>query len=158
MSKPPVHPGLILEQEWLGKIGVTQYRVAKETFVPPRRINEIVKGLRGITPDTALRFARYFGNKPEYWINLQIAYDMAKERDRLKDTLAEITPREARTPPGTAQADSESKSTPNPAQSNVNHITKDSQSTEKSENLSRVEELLGVDCALEQPHQTDFFS
>ena len=174
MSKRPVHPGLVLEQEWLAKLRVTQYRVAKETFVPPRRINEIVKGLRGITPDTALRFARYFGNKPEYWINLQVSYDMANERERLRDTLTEIMPRDA-SPRDASLGDasnreSAKRETPTsapPAQKTAEQampdegkvdLNKSRQPNEKSEDLSWVEESLGVEGSLEQPHQTDFFS
>ena len=67
----PVHPGEILLEEFLKPLGISQYRLAKDTSVPPRRINEIVHGLRSITADTALRLARYFGNSERFWLNLQ---------------------------------------------------------------------------------------
>jgi addiction module HigA family antidote len=79
----PVHPGEILAEEFLAPLGVTQYRVAKDTNVPARRINEIVKGKRSITADTALRLARYFGTSELFWLNLQARYDLEMERDRL---------------------------------------------------------------------------
>ena len=80
---PPVHPGEILLEEYLNPMGVSQYRLAKELSVPPRRINEIVHGTRGITADTALRFARFFGTSEMFWINLQTRYDMETEKDKL---------------------------------------------------------------------------
>ncbi len=84
---PPIHPGEILQEEFLGPLGISQYRVAKETSVPPRRINEIVKGTRAITADTALRLARYFGTSERFWLNLQVRYDLEVEKDRLGDRL-----------------------------------------------------------------------
>lgn len=89
---PPVHPGEILQEEYLTPLGITQHRVAVAIGVPPRRINEIVHGARRITADTALRLARYFGTSDEFWLNLQAHYDMETERDRLADTLRQITP------------------------------------------------------------------
>jgi addiction module HigA family antidote len=90
----PVHPGEILLEEFLEPLGVSQYRLAKDTSVPPRRINEIVHGLRSITADTALRLARYFGNSERFWLNLQARYDLEVERDRLGDRLdREVIPR-----------------------------------------------------------------
>ena len=90
----PVHPGEILLEEFLEPLGVSQYRLAKDTSVPPRRINEIVHGLRSITADTALRLARYFGNSERFWLNLQARYDLEVERDRLGDRLdLEVIPR-----------------------------------------------------------------
>lgn len=89
---PPVHPGEILLEEFLRPLGVTQYRLAKDLNVPPRRINEIVHGKRAITADTALRLARYFGTSERFWLNLQIGYDLEVQRDRLKNRLAkEVT-------------------------------------------------------------------
>ncbi|MGE0454642.1 MAG: HigA family addiction module antitoxin [Vicinamibacteria bacterium] len=79
----PVHPGEILLEDFLKPLGLTQYRLAKATRVPPRRINEIVHGARGITADTALRLARFFGTSEQFWLNLQNRYDLEKERDRL---------------------------------------------------------------------------
>jgi len=72
----PVHPGEVLAEEFLGPMGLSQYRLAKEIKVPLRRVNEIVLGRRGITADTALRFARFFGTSPELWQNLQSQYEM----------------------------------------------------------------------------------
>lgn len=83
----PIHPGEILQEEFLGPLGLSQYRLAKDTSVPPRRINEIVRGTRAITADTALRLARYFGTSDRFWLNLQAQYDLEVERDRLADRL-----------------------------------------------------------------------
>jgi addiction module HigA family antidote len=85
--KPPIHPGEILQEEFLGPLGISQYRVAKETSVSPRRINEIVQGKRAITADTALRLSRYFGTSERFWLNLQLRYDLELEKDRLGDRL-----------------------------------------------------------------------
>ena len=76
MKMEPVHPGEILLEEFLKPMGVSQYRLAKEIHVPLRRVNEIVLGRRGISADTALRFARFFGTTPEVWQNLQSQYEM----------------------------------------------------------------------------------
>src|SRR5262245_24223213 len=73
---PPSHPGEILLEEFLKPLGISQYALAKAISVPPRRINEIVHGLRGISADMALRLGRYFGVEPEFWFNLQLHYDM----------------------------------------------------------------------------------
>jgi addiction module HigA family antidote len=83
----PVHPGEILLEEFLKPLGVTQYRLAKGLSVPPRRINEIVHGVRAITADTALRLGRFFGTSERFWLNLQTAYDLELERDRLEKRL-----------------------------------------------------------------------
>lgn len=88
----PVHPGEVLNEEYLGPLGVTQHRVAVAIGVPPRRINEIVHGKRRITPDTALRLARYLGTSERFWLNLQDRYDIEVERVRLAETLAAIRP------------------------------------------------------------------
>jgi addiction module HigA family antidote len=80
---PPIHPGEILLEEFLAPLGISQYRLAKETSVPPRRINEIVHGTRSISADTALRLARYFGTTERFWLNLQAHYDLEIVRDRL---------------------------------------------------------------------------
>ena len=77
----PIHPGEILLEEFLKPMGLTQYRVAKDIHVPPRRINEIVLGKRGITADTALRLARYFRTSVEVWMNLQSRYEVETARD-----------------------------------------------------------------------------
>ena len=79
----PIHPGEILQEEFLEPLGVSQYRLAKDISVPARRINEIVLGKRSITADTALRLGRYFGTTDRFWLNLQTRYDLEAERDRL---------------------------------------------------------------------------
>jgi addiction module HigA family antidote len=84
---PPVHPGEILSEEFLRPLGISQYRLAKDVSVPPRRINEIVRGSRAITADTALRLARFFGTSDRFWMNLQTRYDLEREKDRLGDRL-----------------------------------------------------------------------
>jgi addiction module HigA family antidote len=85
---PPVHPGEVLLEEYLTPLGLTQYRLAKNLSVPARRINEIVHGTRAVTADTALRLARFFGTSERFWLNLQAAYDLDVERDRLGARLA----------------------------------------------------------------------
>src|SRR5277367_5269765 len=84
---PPIHPGEILLEEFLVPLGISQYRLAKEVSVPARRINEIVRGLRSISADTALRLARYFGTSERFWLNLQSRHDLEAEKDRLGDRL-----------------------------------------------------------------------
>jgi addiction module HigA family antidote len=84
---PPIHPGEILLEEFLKPMGISQYRLAKDTSVPPRRINEIVHGTRSITADTALRLSRYFGTSERFWLNLQTRYDLEVEKDRLGPRL-----------------------------------------------------------------------
>lgn len=87
----PIHPGEILLTEFLVPMGLSQYRLAKDTSVPPRRINEIVRGTRSISADTALRFARYFGTSDRFWMNLQGRYDVERAKDRLgKRLLREV--------------------------------------------------------------------
>jgi len=83
----PIHPGEVLAEDFLAPLGITQYRLAKGTRVPPRRINEIVHGNRAVTADTALRLGRFFGTSEQFWLNLQARYDLEKERDRLGDAL-----------------------------------------------------------------------
>ncbi len=80
---PPIHPGEVLLEEFLNPMGISQYRLAKDITVPPRRINEIVHGGRSITADTALRLGRYFGVSPQFWLNLQTHFDLAQEEDQL---------------------------------------------------------------------------
>jgi addiction module HigA family antidote len=84
---PLSHPGEILLEEFLAPAGISQYALAKAISVPPRRINEIVHGLRGISADTALRLGRYFGMEPEFWMNLQSHYDMEVAKDTLAGRL-----------------------------------------------------------------------
>jgi addiction module HigA family antidote len=83
----PVHPGEVLLEEFLEPMGISQYRLAKDLSVPPRRINEIVHRTRAISADTALRLGRYFGTTERFWLNLQAQYDLDVERDRLGDRL-----------------------------------------------------------------------
>jgi addiction module HigA family antidote len=85
----PIHPGEVLLADFLEPFELSQYRVAHDISVPPRRINEIVQGKRAITADTALRLARYFGTSERFWLNLQARYDLEIERDRLGDRLKE---------------------------------------------------------------------
>jgi len=84
---PPTHPGEILLEEFLKPMGISQYRLALDIGVHPRRINEIVHGQRAITADTALRLSRYFGQSERFWLNLQIRYDLEVEKDRLEGRL-----------------------------------------------------------------------
>lgn len=86
----PVHPGEILAVEFLEPLGISQYRLAKETGVPARRINEIVLAKRGITADTALRLARFFGTSELFWLNLQALHDLDVQRARLGSGLEAI--------------------------------------------------------------------
>lgn len=90
----PVHPGEVLLEEFVEAMEISQYRVATDIGVSPRRINEIVHGERGISADTALRLARYFGTSERFWLNLQVQYDLDVERDRLGRRLEqEVAPR-----------------------------------------------------------------
>ncbi len=89
---PPVHPGEILLEDFLKPMEISQYRLALAIGVPPRRINEIVHGLRGITADTALRFSKFFGMSEGFWINLQTRYNLETEKDLIGKTLQKIKP------------------------------------------------------------------
>lgn len=84
---PPIHPGEILLEEFLEPKGISQYRLARDISVPPRRINETVQGKRAISPDTALRLSRYFGLSERFWLNLQTRYDLEIEKDKLAGRL-----------------------------------------------------------------------
>jgi addiction module HigA family antidote len=79
----PIHPGEVLMADFLEPLGLSQYRLAHDISVPPRRINQIVHGKRGITADTALRLARYFGTTERFWLNLQARFDLEEQRDLL---------------------------------------------------------------------------
>ena len=83
-------PGEILLEEFLEPMGISQYRLSKDIDVPPRRINEIVKGIRAITPDTALRLGVYFGMSAEFWINLQSHYDLSRAREEMLEELERV--------------------------------------------------------------------
>ena len=83
----PIHPGEVLKDEFLDPLGISQYRLAKDINVPARRINEIVRGKRSISANTALRLSRYFKVSPIFWINLQARYDIEIARDKLSSRL-----------------------------------------------------------------------
>ena len=83
----PVHPGEVLFEEFLDPMGLSQNALARGIGVPPRRINEIVHGARRVTADTALRLARFFRTSPEFWLGLQMDYELDTESDRLKGRL-----------------------------------------------------------------------
>jgi len=90
---PPVHPGEVLLEDFLEPLEISQYRLAKEMKVYPRKINEIVLGKRSITADTAIRLSRYFGTSAELWMNLQALYDLEKTRDEIEEQVTkEISP------------------------------------------------------------------
>ena len=88
----PIHPGEVLLTEFLEPLGLSQYRLAKDLKVPARRINEIVHGDRAVSADTALRLARFFSTSDRFWLNLQAAYDLDMERDRLGARLERDVP------------------------------------------------------------------
>ena len=79
----PIHPGEVLLADFLEPLALSQYRLAHDVSVPPRRINEIVHGTRAVTADTALRLARYFGTTDRFWLNLQARFDLETQRDAL---------------------------------------------------------------------------
>jgi antitoxin HigA-1 len=90
----PIHPGEVLMEDFLSPLRITQYRLAKDIGVPPRRVNEIIHGKRAVSADTALRLGRYFGVTPRFWLNLQAQFDLDVESDRLGDRLdAEVVAR-----------------------------------------------------------------
>ncbi|WP_431711948.1 HigA family addiction module antitoxin [Glutamicibacter uratoxydans] len=89
---PPIHPGEILMEDFIKGFEITQNRLAVDIGVPPRRINEIVHGKRGISADTALRLSKYFGTSAEFWINLQSHYELERAEDIAGDQIAEIAP------------------------------------------------------------------
>ena len=88
----PIHPGEILCEDFLIPLGLSEYRVAKDIGVPARRINEIVKGKRAVTANTALRFERYFGWPAEVWLNLQSHYDQQIAKESMATALDKILP------------------------------------------------------------------
>jgi antitoxin HigA-1 len=94
---PPIHPGEILREEFMKPLEMSQNRLARDLKVPPRRINEIVHGKRGISIDTALRLSRHFGTSVEFWINLQTHYELeVAEDNKLLDRISrEVAPRVA---------------------------------------------------------------
>jgi len=88
----PIHPGEVLREDFLLPLGLSEYRLAQDISVPPRRINEIVKGKRSVTADTALRLSRYFGWPAEVWLNLQSHYDRETAEQAMRPVLAKIRP------------------------------------------------------------------
>lgn len=88
----PIHPGEVLREDFLLPMGLSEYRLATDIGVPPRRINEIVKGRRSITADTALRLSRYFAWPAEVWMNLQSQYDRQVVEAEMRPVLARIKP------------------------------------------------------------------
>lgn len=89
---PPIHPGEILNEEFLAPLNISQYRLAKSISVDPRRIHAIVHGERAITAETALLLSRFFGNSAAFWMGLQNRYDLETAEDRLSEKLAAIEP------------------------------------------------------------------
>lgn len=85
-----IHPGEVLKSEFLEPLGITAYRLSKETYIPQTRVSQILRGRRRITADSALRFAAFFGNSPQFWLGLQDDYDLEEERFRLEDELKKI--------------------------------------------------------------------
>ena len=83
----PIHPGEVLLEEFLNPMDISQYRLAKDTSVPARRINEIVHGTRSITADTALRLGRFFGTSAQFWMNLQTHFDLEVQQDKIGNRL-----------------------------------------------------------------------
>lgn len=88
----PIHPGEVLMEDFIEGFGITQNKLAVSIGVPPRRINEIVHGKRGITADTALRLAKYFSTTAQFWLNLQSQHDLDLAEDRAAEQIAAITP------------------------------------------------------------------
>ena len=86
----PIYPGEILQEDFLIPMQVSAYKLAKETFIDQTRISEIIHGKRSITVDTALRFAKFFGTTPEFWINMQNQYDLESKREELSSDLERI--------------------------------------------------------------------
>ena len=87
-----IHPGEILQEEFLIPLSITAYRLSKETFIPQKRISEIIKGNRRITADTALRFAKFFGTSAKFWLGLQDDYDLEEEKINKEKELDNIKP------------------------------------------------------------------
>jgi addiction module HigA family antidote len=93
---PPTHPGEVLRHDFLEPLAMSQYALAKALDVPEMRISDLVNGKRAVTPDTALRLARYFGTSPEFWLGMQQTYDLERTRDRVGAAIeATVEPRAA---------------------------------------------------------------
>src|SRR3954451_7627166 len=91
---PNIHPGEMLEEDFLKPLGISHYRVAKDLGIQQRRLDEIVAGKRSVTTETALLLARYFGTTARLWVGLQADYDLEAEEERLRDRLQQVRPRE----------------------------------------------------------------
>ena len=91
-NRPPTHPGEMLLEEFLIPAGLTQRQLADSIFVPYQRINDIINGRRGITPATALRLSKFFGNSADFWMNVQNRWDLYRARNNELAVLAEIKP------------------------------------------------------------------
>ena len=91
---PPVHPGEVLREEFMTPLGISINALARDLHVPPNRISKIVNERRGITADTAMRLARYFGSSPEFWINLQSRYELLQARSKERVIEREVHPRQ----------------------------------------------------------------
>ncbi len=89
---PNIHPGEILSEDFLKPMGISAYRLSKGANIDQTRISEIVRGKRSVTADTALRLARFFGNSPEFWLNLQAHYDLEQKKRKMEKDLKEIRP------------------------------------------------------------------
>ena len=94
-KRDPIHPGVVLMEDFIEGFGIMQHKLAVSIGVPPRRINEIVHGKRAITADTALRLGRYFGIDLQFWLNLQAHFDLELAQDRAAEQIAAITPLKA---------------------------------------------------------------
>lgn len=89
---PNIHPGEILQEDFLTPMGLTAYKLAKGTHIDQTRISEIINGRRSITADTALRLSKFFGNSPEFWINIQNHFDLEEKRREMASVLKKIKP------------------------------------------------------------------
>ena len=87
-----IHPGEVLKEEFLVPLGITAYRLSKETFIPQTRISEILKGNRRITADTALRLSKYFGTSAKFWLGIQDDFDLEEENNSKKQDFENIKP------------------------------------------------------------------
>ncbi len=88
----PIHPGEVLQMDFLEPMNITAYKLAKETFLDQTRISEIIRGKRAISIDTALRFSKFFGTSPEFWINIQTQYDLETKKEEIEPELIKINP------------------------------------------------------------------
>ena len=89
-DRTPTHPGIMLREEFLAPLGITQRELADAILVPYQRVNEIINQKRGITPDTALRLAKYFGNTPGFWMNLQLRFDLYQAQKSDSEDIKKI--------------------------------------------------------------------